>query len=98
MEQFADGLVAAFAGLIAAGFFTVIRMLFAMRRDVRSFSYTIQAIAEIQPSLFKATRHQNAALREIGANGATERSDACIDEAEKTWNRLAVSKMQGETS
>lgn len=98
MEVFADGLIAAFAGLTATGFFIMIRTLFAMRRDVRSFSHTIQAIAEIQPSLFKATRHQNAALREIGANGATERSDACIDEAEKTWNRLAVTKMQGETS
>lgn len=73
------------------------KTLRSIHRDVVGFSPSIQAIATIQPLLIRATRYQNAALRELGANGSTEKSNACLDEADSELDRLLVKKIAGGT-
>jgi hypothetical protein len=97
MNQLIGAMLAAAGSLIIVSLTIIIKTLFAMRRDVMSFSGTVQALAESLLFLLKATRNQNAALREIGANGATEKADACIDEAESVLNRYLVAATKGAT-
>jgi hypothetical protein len=97
MNQLIGAILAASGSLIVASLVIIIKTLFAMRHDVMSFSSTVQALAESLLYLLKATRNQNAALREIGANGATEKADACIDEAETVLNRFLVAATKGKT-
>lgn len=97
MSTLVEGIIVAAAGLIVSGVAVAVRTLFAMRRDIVGFTPSLQAMVEIQPLMVRATRHQNAALREIGANGSTIKADACLDDAEAVLSRLLVEKVGGST-
>lgn len=97
MSEFLSGVIAAAATTTVAGVLIIARTMFAMRRDVVKFSATIQAMARSQPYMLKGLRFQNEALREIGANGATEKADRCIDEAERVYDELQAALVGGET-
>jgi len=97
MSVFVEGIIVAASAIIVAGVVLAVRTLFAMRRDIVGFTPSLQAMVEIQPLMVRATRHQNAALREIGANGSTLKADACLDDAEAVLNRLLVVKVGGST-
>jgi len=97
MSVFVEGIIVAASAIIVAGVVLAVRTLFAMRRDIVGFTPSLQAMVEIQPLMVRATRHQNAALREIGANGSTLKADACLDDAEAVLNRRLVVKVGGST-
>ena len=97
MSIFTEAVIAATAGIVVTGTMIAVKTLLAMRRDIVGFSPSMMALAQIQPLLIRATRHQNAALREIGANGSTTRSDSCLDEAEEVLGVLLVAKVGGCT-
>ena len=92
-----EAVIAATAGIVVTGTMIAVKTLLAMRRDIVGFSPSLKSLVEIQPLLIRATRHQNAALREIGANGSTTRSDGCLDEAEEVLGILLVEKVGGCT-
>jgi hypothetical protein len=54
----------------------------------------VKALVEIQPHIIKAGKKQNAALREIGANGSTLESDTEFDEAQKCLDSLLTSRVE----
>ncbi|MBU1080919.1 MAG: hypothetical protein KKB59_10575 [Spirochaetes bacterium] len=97
MAKFIEAMIVAAAGSLIAGVIIAIKTLLTMSRDIKGFSPSLQALAAIQPLMIRATRHQNGALREIGANGATHKADECLDEAESVLNELLVKKIGGET-
>jgi hypothetical protein len=87
---FQDAAIGAVAVSLVAGIISVVRSVMAMTREVRTLGPSMQAVYRIQPLLIKAQRHQNAALRELGANGPTVLADDCLDEADKILDcRLA---------
>lgn len=97
MDRLIDALLGVAATTLLAALGVIIRTLFAMRRDVRGFAGPIRALVEAQPYIIKATRHQNAALKEIGANGSTTESNNCLDEADRIFDRLLVESVPRET-
>jgi len=94
LNLFLQGLIGAAAVTVVAGvvaivklMFTVVSKLSKMESTMRTFGASIEAIYRTVPWLIKSSRHVNVALRGIGANGSTERSDQCLDEADKTLDR-----------
>ena len=95
MTPFLEALAAAVAAALVAGMIAAVRILVGMARDVRSLGPSMQALYSIQPHLIRATRYQNAALREIGANGSTEEADKCLNAAEECLDRRLVERVGG---
>lgn len=93
--SFLQGLAAAVAAALVAGIIAALKLLIGMARDVKSLGPSMQALYSIQPHLIRATRCQNAALREIGANGSTEEADKCLAEAEACLDRRLVERVGG---
>ena len=95
MSVFIEAVIIATAGLLVTGIASIVGMLNQMSRDVRSLGPSMQALYAIQPYIIRATRYQNAALKELGANGSTEKSDACLDEAEAALDRRLAERVGG---
>ena len=95
MTPFLEALLAAVAASLVAGVIAVVRLLVGMARDVKSLGPSMQALYAIQPHLIRATRYQNAALKEIGANGSTEEANKCLDAAEECLDRRLVERVGG---
>lgn len=95
MTLFLEALIGAAATALVAGIIAAVRLLAGMARDVRSLGPSMQAIYAIQPHLIRATRYQNAALKEIGANGSTEEANKCLDAAEECLDRRLVERVGG---
>lgn len=91
-----EAIATAAGAAILAGLVAIVRMLFDIKRNIGHLVPSMQAIYTMQPYLIKATRYQNQALKELGANGSTERSDACLDEAERQLDRRLVARVGGE--
>jgi hypothetical protein len=53
----------------------------------------VLALVKIQPLLIKAGKKQNAALRELGANGSTVESDSHFDEAQACLDNLLTDSL-----
>jgi len=97
LSDLVEGIIVAASALIVGGVVVAVRTLFAMRRDIVGFTPSLQALARVEPLMIRATRHQNAALREIGANGSTIKADSCLDDAEAVLAELLVEKIGGAT-
>ena len=95
MSVFIQGVITAAAGAFVLGIIAAIKLLSRMATDVKSLSPSMQALYSIQPHLIRATRYQNAALREIGANGSTEEADKCLNAAEECLDRRLVERVGG---
>jgi len=95
MSIFIEATIVATAGLLVTGLVSIAGMLTRVSRDLRSIGPSMQALYAIQPYIIKATRFQNAALKELGANGSTVRSDACLDEAEAALDRRLAERVGG---
>lgn len=80
---------------MAGGLVALIKMLSRVARDVAALGPSMQALYQIQPHIIRATRHQNAALKELGANGSTVKSDECLDAAESCLDRRLVERVGG---
>jgi hypothetical protein len=94
-----EAIITAAIGVAVAGFGTgivaLVRLLTRISRDVASLGPSVQALYAIQPCVIKALRYQNAAFRELGANGSTDRSNECLDEAEKNLDRRLIERVGG---
>lgn len=86
---FIEAIMVAFGGALAAGIIAIIRLLSSISRDMKCVVPSVRTLYEIQPCLTNAIRHQNAAFKELGANGSTIKSDECLDEVD----RILVSKL-----
>ena len=95
MSVFIQGVITAAAGALVLGIIAAIKLLSRMAADVKSLGPSMQALYSIQPHLIRATRYQNAALREIGANGSTEEADKCLNAAEECLDRRLVERVGG---
>lgn len=92
---FQDAAIGAVAVSLVAGIIAVVRTLTKMTHEFRSIGPSMQAMYRIQPLLIRAQRHQNAALRELGANGPTVKSDECLDEADALLDRRLAERVGG---
>lgn len=99
MNSVIETAIAALIGLVVtglgAGIVALVRMLSRISRDVSALGPSMRAIYEMQPYMLKATRYQNAALKELGANGSTEKSNECLDAAEACLDRQLVEHVGG---
>ena len=93
---FVQALVSGIAGMMLVGFVAIGKMLLRISRDVAHLGPSLEAVYGTLPWLVRATRHQNAALKELGANGSTVKSDNCLDEAEKTLDRRLAAREGGK--
>lgn len=87
MPWFVEAVVATLAGSSLVGLWHIIRLLVKVQRALDHLGPSMETLYTLQPYVLKTLRHQTAALREIGANGSTEKADECIDEAEKIINQ-----------
>lgn len=90
-----DGALTAAGGAVLAGSIAVVKMMMGMSRDVKSFGPSIQALYRVQPYVLDSLEYQNAALREIGANGSTEKADAAIRDGRKVLERRLEERVGG---
>jgi len=95
MPTFQDAAIGAVAVSLVTGIIAVVKMLFTVSSEMRSLGPSMQAVYRIQPLLIKAQRHQNAAMRELGANGATVKADECLDEADAVLDRRLSERVGG---
>jgi hypothetical protein len=95
MDQFISAVIVAVAGIFVTAVFQSVRILADMRREVKSLGPSMQALYAIQPHIIRATRFQNAALKELGANGSTIKSDECLDVAEAHLDRRLTERVGG---
>ena len=96
---FVEGAVVALGASFVAGVLTTIRLLHTIRNDVRVMkaeveksAYSIDSVFAALRYMLTATRYQNIALKQAGANGCTEQSDAFIDKAEAALDRRAAAR------
>lgn len=82
---FVEGAITAAAGGFCIGIVYIIKLLIGVKRALDHIGPSLETLYTAQPFVLKALRHQNGALREIGANGSTVHADACIDEAEQIF-------------
>lgn len=92
---FQDAAIGAVAVSLVGGIIATIKLMHTMSHEVKSLSPSMQAIYRIQPLLIKAQRHQNAAMRELGANGPTVKADECLDEADRVLDRRLAERVGG---
>ena len=95
MSIFVEATIVATAGLLVTGIVSIFKMVVDMSRDVKSLKPSMTALYDIQPHIIRATRFQNAALKELGANGSTTRSDECLDVAESKLDRRLAERVGG---
>lgn len=93
---FLEAIAAAFGGLMLTGVIAITRLLIKISREVGHLGPSLEALYMIQPFLIRATRYQNAALKELGANGSTTSSDSCLDEAAKHLDRRLAERIGGK--
>lgn len=100
MESFSvtlwEAVVVALGGMLAVGVVSIIRLLIGIAHDMQFLVPSVKTLYTIQPYLGSALRHQNAALRELGANGSTERSNACLDDVDRILNEKLASSAVGK--
>jgi len=100
MESFSvtlwEAVVVALGGMLAVGVVSIIRLLIGIAHDMRYLVPSVKTLYTIQPYLGKALRHQNSALRELGANGSTERSNECLDDVDRILNEKLASSAVGK--
>ena len=75
---FRDALIVAAAGGFFTGLVFVVKLLLKISRNVDAFGPSIQALYRVQPYVLDALEFQNAALKEIGANGSTEKANEAV--------------------
>lgn len=104
MSVFLEALVGAAAVAIVGGVITLVKLMFTvvnklgkMESTMRTFGASIEAVYRALPWLIKSSRHVNIALRGIGANGSTEKSDQCLDMADETLDRR-MAERSGEVA
>lgn len=85
-----EAIATAAGAAILAGLVAIVRMLFDIKRGVAKLTPSVQALYAIQPYIIDATRYQNKALQELGANGSTEKSDGCLDQAVEIYRGRTV--------
>ena len=91
---FVQAFIAAVGSATAVGLIATIRMLNTIHSDVKTLKEETAGIKNSLDSVFvafryvlTATRYQNVALKQAGANGCTEQSDSFIDKAEASLDR-----------
>jgi len=91
MEQiwpwFVEAIAATAAGGVLFGLLYIVKLLIKVQHALDHLGPSMQTLYLLQPPILKTLRYQNAAMREIGANGNATRADGCIDEAEEIINR-----------
>ena len=86
------------AGLgVLGALLIMVKTLFAMRRDVVSYGKTLSALVRSLGDLITANRLQNFMLKGMGANGATDKADECLDSADKELRALLSESVGAET-
>ena len=93
---FVEAIAGGLGGLVLVGFVAIGKLLLRISHDIRHLGPSLEAVYSTLPWLLRATRYQNAALKELGANGSTARSDACLDEAEKNLDRRLAEREGGK--
>jgi hypothetical protein len=97
-STFIEAAVGAAAVAIVAGSFKGVQLLSKMQRDLKTFGPSLQALYRVQPHVLDALQYQNAALREIGANGSTECADDAIRAGRKVLERRLEERIGGEVA
>ncbi|MBL8965403.1 MAG: hypothetical protein JNG85_00260 [Spirochaetaceae bacterium] len=97
MPYFVEAAIGTASAAVVGAAIVIVRTLFAMRRDVVGYGVTIKALTLGLRHVSSATRHQNFALQDLGANGSTEKSNACLDKADAVFDGLLADKVGGET-
>ena len=94
-----DAVIVAFGASLVAGIFAMIRLLYTIKTDIGNMkaemvksSYALDSVFTAFRYVLTATRYQNVALKQAGANGCTEQSDGFIDKAEKELDRRKASR------
>lgn len=95
-DTFMEAIVVAFGGSFTVGIIWIIKMLLRIAHDMRAMVPSMRTLYRIQPYLAEAIRFQNAALVELGANGSTEKSNACLDEVDRVLNEKLADNSIGK--
>jgi hypothetical protein len=77
-----EAALVALGGGLFTGIVWIIRMLMKISALMRHMGPSVEVLYRIQPFMSRAIRHQNAALKELGADGSTDDSNACLDRVE----------------
>lgn len=100
---FVEGAVVALGASFVASIFAAIRLLNSIHSDVKGMKNELAKNTRAMDSVFTAlrymltaTRYQNVALKQAGANGCTEQSDEFIDKAEAALNRRAEGRSESK--
>lgn len=82
-----EAIIAGVAGAILFGIGWVIRLLIKMDRALTHLAGSTETTYRIWPYITGALRHQNGALKEVGANGSVEKANACLDEVDRLLSK-----------
>ena len=93
---FVEAIAGGLGGLVLVGFVAIGKLLLRISHDIRHLGPSLEAVYSTLPWLLRATRYQNAAMKELGANGSTIRSDECLDKAEAALDRRLAAREGGK--
>lgn len=77
-----EAIIGATAAILVAGAVWTVRLLLKMDRAMKHMGGSLDTIYRVFPYLLGALRHQNTAFSQLGANGAVEAANECLDEAD----------------
>jgi hypothetical protein len=80
---FLEAVVATAAGGMIFGIAYIVKLLIKVQHALDHLGPSVQTLYLLQTPILRTLRHQNNALKEAGANGSTDKANACVDEAEE---------------
>lgn len=80
---FFEAIVGIVAGALCLGMVRTIKLLARMQRALDHLGPSVETIYMLFPFIIRTLGHQNDSLKEVGANGSTDKANECISEAEK---------------
>lgn len=92
---FVEAIVATSAGGFLIGLVYIIKLLVKVQRAIDHLGPSMETLYLVQTPILRTLRHQNNALREVGANGSTVKANECVDEAERIIERRHVALERG---
>jgi hypothetical protein len=91
-----EAIATAAGAAILAGLVAIVRMLIGIKGSLDHLVPSVMALYDIQFELIEAGRCNNESLTKLGANGSTDKGNACLDRAESKLNRRLVERVGGQ--
>jgi len=92
---FGDGVLVAVGASLIGGLGWAVKLLLKMSHQVEGLSASMRTVYQTQLYMIESDKCQNEALRGIGANGMTRRSDELLDKAAGCFDTRLLEKVGG---